>query len=192
MRRTVIAAAALALSVLGGAGAYYLAAGGAGEVTPPRPPSAQASLPESQVFPERWTQRAVTQEEEEAGILLRLERSQLTSSFLMRSIIGNLQVDVSTSAIADATEAALRRDVRGLSRLTQEIVVNQDREMAHLQYEQSPAKSAPATTDLYILPTQRQTFYLSFRTESAHHATLSTERETILNQVIATIQKKAR
>jgi hypothetical protein len=188
MRGAVIAAA-ITLSVLGAAGAYYVAAG---EGTPHRPASEQVGRPEGQALPERWTQRAVTPDEEEAGILLRLERTRPTSSFLMRSIIGDLQGDVSTSAIADATEAALRRDVRGLGQLTQEIVVNRDREVAHLRYEQSLSKAAPATTDLYILPTQRQTFYLSFRTDAADHEALSKERETILNQVIATIHKKAR
>lgn len=188
MRRTGIAAAALAVSVLGGAGAYYVAAG---QATPARPAAEQTSRAEEYSLPQRWTQRAVTPEQEEAGILLRLERTQPAAVFLMRSIVGNLDRGVDVAAVADATAAALRRELRGLDTLSRQTVVNQDQQIAHLQYEQTSPKGR-AVTDLYVLPTQRQTFYLSFRSDAAAHEALSAEREAILDQVVATIQEKTR
>lgn len=60
----------------------------------------------------------------------------------------------------------------------------------HVSYTQPSPKDGPASTDLYILPTQRQTFYLSFRSRTVDHQDLGAQRDSILNTTIGTIQDK--
>lgn len=182
------AAAALAISVLAGAGAYFLAAG---QATPARSASEQAPHARKYSLPQSWSQRAVTPEQEEAGILLRLERTDPAASFLMRSIVGNLDREVDVAEVADATAAALRRELRGLDALSRQTLVSQEQPIAHLEYQQTLPKGR-STTDLYVLPTQRQTFYLSFRSDADAHKALRAEREAILDQVVATIHERTR
>lgn len=109
----------------------------------------------------------------------------------MRSIVGKLDREVDVADVADATAAALRRELQGLDALSRQTLINQEQPVAHLQYEQTLPEGR-STTDLYVLPTQRQTFYLSFRSDADAHRALQAEREAILDQVVATIQEGVR
>lgn len=187
MRNTGIVAASLVLILLAAVGSYYVIS----EWIAPSKVAGKVTPTSGQEWPDGWTQPAVTSQEEKAGILLKLERERPDSSFLVRSITGSLEGGVKTSDIAGATEKALRREVRGLDGLTKEAVVTQGRTLVHLSYTQPSPKGGLASTDLYVLPTQRQTFYLSFRSSAVDHQDLGAQRDSILNTTVGTIQDKA-
>lgn len=186
LRNTGIVAASVVLTLLLAVGSYYVIT----EWIAPSKVAGMGTPTSRQQWPDGWTQPAVTSQEERAGILLKLERARPNSSFLVRSITGSLEGGVKTSDIAVATEKALRRGVRGLGGLTKEAVVIQGRTLLHLSYTQPSPKDGLTSTDLYILPTQHQTFYLSFRSRTVDYQDLGAQRDSILNTTIGTIQHK--
>lgn len=186
--RSVAVAGALALSVLTGAGVYAVTTWqqDSGVPTDVRSGAPSAGPQDEQ----QWARQPISAEEQEAGVLLKLRRTGPEASFLMRGIVGDLDPDLDLRGLVETTGEALARDVEGLRNLRRDVVVRRSHELAYFQYEQVGEGELSTTTDLFVLPTPRQTFYFSFRSATADHAALGPDRQTILDDVLATVEKK--
>lgn len=115
-------------------------------------------------YPNAWREQTLTVADTRAGLLVKLERSDPEASFLARTIVGRLEENFDMDNLSSATEAALKAEIENFALLDNRVLTIGPFEVVRVSYLDSGEE--PKTkyqTLLLVVPTQRQTFFLTFR-----------------------------
>jgi hypothetical protein len=117
-------------------------------------------------YPEGWTEQALSQDDRNAGLLLKLGQEDPAASFLARTVIARLSADFNALELAGETEAALAAQLEGFDLVSSDVELVGPYQAVLIEYQQPAVGEEPASqTLLVILPGENQTFYLTVRAD---------------------------
>jgi len=135
------------------------------------------------VYPEEWVLQEMSEDDVNAGILLLLERSDPTASLLIRTIYGDLDPDLNINALADSVEDALIVGVEDFDLIDTDVTTIGKSDAVIISYLQGSDSTDDVDTyqnQMVIIPTQQQTFYLTFRSDEEVFDDIQGEIDTIV------------
>ena len=117
-------------------------------------------------YPEGWTEQPLSQDDRNAGLLLKLGQEDPSASFLARTVIARLSPDFNSLELAGETEAALAAELDGFDLVSSDVELVGPYQAVLIEYQQPAVGEEPASqTLLVILPGENQTFYLTVRAD---------------------------
>lgn len=150
-------------------------------------PFTKSELPETReivnkvefAYPQDWDDQIITDVDRGAGIILRLGRKDPEATLLVRSIVGDLEENFNTKDLLDPTVEKMKAEIKDFELLNGKAEKLEDFEALKIEYKQKDAKGAIYQNLMIILPTQKQTFYLIFRSPESSFEKISGDIDSI-------------
>lgn len=114
-------------------------------------------------YPQDWDDQIVNDVDRRAGIILRLGRKDPEATLLIRSIVGELQDNFKLRDLLDPTTEKLKQEIKGFELISGKADSLEGFEILKIEYKQKDGNDPVYQNLMIILPTQKQTFYLVFR-----------------------------
>ncbi len=180
--RVIATLGALAIAVILVVGAFALSAGSSDQDT------ARVVTGVQFPYPAGWSEQALTEDDRNAGLVLRLERDTPDASFLARTVIARTPADLDINELAADTKAALATEIEGFQLVSSDVVEVAGRQAVEVTYQQT-VDTPPGThwVRMTIVPGENQTFYLTFRAAAADFDTVENDGQQIVQDFVAYI-----
>lgn len=137
-------------------------------------------------YPSGWDEQPLTEADANAGLLLSLERDRPQASFLARSVIAGLAEDFDVDQLAADSEAALAAEVENFELRSSRSVPIGSYEAVQITYAQTDAGGLGANqVTMTIVPTENQTFYLTFRADTDDFAAIEADGLELTDTFVA-------
>lgn len=136
-------------------------------------------------YPTGWSEQQLTEADRNAGLMLQLDKQAPEASFLARTVIARTPADLDLSGLAAATEEALAAEVDGFQLVSSELVEYGERRVVEVTYQQ--AGNDPGETHrirMTILPSENQTFYLTFRAAAGDFDAVADDGQQIVEDFV--------
>ena len=182
LRYLLLVLVLLAATAGAGTGTYLLLRGGGEE-------SVRVIIAVDIAYPADWSEILLTEDDSNAGLLLKVDREKPEASFLARTVIATLATDFDINQLAEQTVAALSAEVDNFTLLGDSVTPAGAFDAVLISYQQKgEGASAPDYQVLMaIIPTPNQTFYLTLRAEMKDFKGIEDEGLDIINAFAANV-----
>ena len=145
-------------------------------------------------YPADWSEVPLTQDDSNAGLLLKVEREKPEASFLARTVIATLATDFDINQLADETVAALNAEVDNFTLLGDSVSPVASFDAVLISYQQKGEEISAPDYQVFmaIVPTPNQTFYLTLRAEKKDFKGIEDEGLDIINAFAANVSANLR
>lgn len=131
-------------------------------------------------YPEGWEEVERNDEEKISGIILKLKESELGQTFLLRSTIGELDDSFNIDTLPDLVVSALEKEIYGFELVSKGKTKINSYDAVQIKYKQKYNDNPKVfVSEINIIPTEHQTFYLIFRGESATYGEIENDTKNI-------------
>ena len=140
-------------------------------------------------YPAGWSEIALTADDSNAGLLLKVDRANPEASFLARTVIATLATDFDVNVLAEETVAALNAEVDNFTLLGDSVSPVAGFDAVLISYQQKGAETSAPDYQVFmaIVPTPNQTFYLTIRAEKKDFQGIEDEGLEIINAFAANV-----
>jgi hypothetical protein len=142
-------------------------------------------------YPAGWEEQPLTEDDTNAGIILRVNNGDPEASFLARTLVARLAADFEISRLGEETAAALASQVEGFELAGEELVTIGTLPAVRLTYLQTDADGQVYQTLMVIVPQENQTFYLTLRSKEPDFRRAEREGSELINSFVAYIEAAA-
>lgn len=116
--------------------------------------------------PKGWKEKAIDDIDKIKGVLVKLQKESPKASFVARTMIGELEKEFEIKIVSDEVIVALKKSLDNFHLVRKEITRIDSFDAVEIQYKQTSANDNEVYEYLMIIiPTQNQTFYLTFRSK---------------------------
>ena len=181
LRNLLLAFMLLAITVGAATGTYLVLRGG--------DESVRVIVAVEIAYPDGWSEIALTADDTNAGLLLKVEREKPEASFLARTVIASLATDFDINVLAEQTVAALSAEIENFTLLGDSVSPVASFDAVLISYEQKGAETSAPDYQIFmaIVPTPNQTFYLTLRAEKKDFQKVEDEGLEIINAFAANV-----
>ena len=120
-------------------------------------------------YPQGWTEQKLTDVDKIAGIILNLERSTPEATFILRTIVGQLEENINIDELSDEIVNKFNKEIENFDLVNKKVYRLDSLDAIEVRYKQkSEAEDNKVYENLIIIiPTKNQTFYLTFRSDES-------------------------
>jgi len=142
--------------------------------------------------PAGWAVTPLTAADQGAGLILKLDNEGDQASFLGRMVIARVGQDFNIGQLGIDTEAALVRDIEGVTIASNDVVRVGDFDAVKVTFRQTVDAATGGGTDtfrtsMFIVPMENQTFYLTMRAPVDNFTSLEADGDQIVQRILAAI-----
>lgn len=142
--------------------------------------------------PAGWVVTPLTEADQGAGLILKLDNVDHEASFLGRMVVAHVGEDFNITQLGVDTEAALLRDIEGVTITSNDVVQLGDFEAVKVVYRQAATArgdddAESFRTSMVIVPTENQTFYLTLRSPSDAPRSLEADGDLIVQRILSAV-----
>ena len=132
-------------------------------------------------YPQGWTEQTLTDGDKIAGIILNLEKKDPEASFILRTIVGQLEENINMSDLSDKIVDTFNQEIENFDLVSKKVYRLDSFDAIEVRYTQeSEAEDNKVFENLIIIiPTKNQTFYLTFRANESDFDQIQEDIEKI-------------
>jgi hypothetical protein len=134
-------------------------------------------------YPAGWQGKTLDQNDTLAGLLVDASHTTPDASFLARSIPGRPAEPFDVNVLGGQIEAALGSEIAGFELVSRNVADGGSFEAVQIYYRQD-LDGAEYQTLMVVIPTERQTFYLTLRAGASDFPALEGSGREILTSIV--------
>ena len=141
-------------------------------------------------YPQGWTEQTLTDGDKIAGIILNLERSAPEASFILRTIVGQLEENINMNDLSDEIVDTFNQEIENFDLVSKKVYRLDSFDAIEVRYTQeSEAEDNKVFENLIIIiPTKNQTFYLTFRANESDFDQIQEDIEKISKDFVGQVK----
>ena len=177
------------LLVIAGTGAVSLILGVAAYLLLVDSDSAEAPIVTavSIEYPVGWEGVPLTQEEQAAGVLIKLSHESPDASFLARGVPGRPEQPFDVETLGVEIERALTAEIEGFEVISRTTVEWGSFPAVQIHYRQPDEAGVAHQVLMVVIPTERQTFYVSMRAPADEFPSVEAGSRSMIDSFVAYI-----
>ncbi len=133
-------------------------------------------------YPSGWREQPLSDFDKKVNIILRLKKVSPDASFIARTVFGDLEKGFDINSLSDQTAESLAKKIQNFELSGKSVSHIGPFDAVQVLYTQvGPKDNNSYENILIIIPTQNQTFYLTFRSLEGDFSKIKSDVETITN-----------
>lgn len=133
-------------------------------------------------LPDGWQDQAPTQPERRIGVMRKLQHANPPGNVVFRAVRTELAEDFSVQNLPNDLEKSFKREIANFSLVSKSTTKVGEHDAAQIRYrEQTSRQRGQYETVMVVIPTDQQTFYVSFRSPVANFTQTEDDISRILD-----------
>ena len=137
-----------------------------------------------------WMEQKLTDVDKIAGFILELERNNPDASFILRTIVGQLEENINMNDLSDEIVDTFNQEIENFDLVSKKVYRLDSFDAIEVRYTQESATDDNKVYEnlIIIIPTKNQTFYLTFRSDESDFDKIQEDIEKISKDFVGQIK----
>lgn len=133
-------------------------------------------------YPAGWQLLKLTEDDKSAGILSKLNKQDSSAVLVLRRLSGALAKNFNIKTLPDELETSFKKSITGFKPVSKSLTKVGKYDAAKIQYEQTKEEDSELYENvMMVVPTPKQTFYLTFRAKKTDFSKIVSDSDAIIS-----------